>query len=93
MRYFAAVLVALALGGAIYYTRSPACVNTDEKVRLRLNEMAEYSYNNGCINAYIRLCDKRTDTLVRSKCQEAGIVECEVAAKGFRSWLTGQKKS
>ena len=89
-RWYQPLYLALLLTTPIACTK-PICENTEEKVRLRLNAMAESAYNHGCLNAYIRLCHEKPSLTLRSQCQDEGVIECEKGAKGFQDWLGATK--
>ena len=59
---------------------------------LKSNEMAEYAYQSGCTEAYIRFCGRISGLEERSQCQREGLRSCGGNAKGFRRWIEEGRK-
>ncbi len=62
-------------------------------VALKSNEMAEFAYQTGCLEAYIKACGRFDDDDVRGKCFHEGLKNCGGSARNFRSWIESGRRT
>jgi hypothetical protein len=61
-------------------------------VAFKANQMAEYAYQAGCLDAFITTCGKIAPDEERSLCQREGIKSCGGNARTFRLWIENGRK-
>jgi len=62
-------------------------IRSSEDTRSRLTHMAQYSYETGCYQEAMRVCNSIDMLDDRNKCLQDAFDHCPIAAKAFSDWV------
>jgi len=65
---------------------------TEADLKEKLTEVAEYSYETGCLNMALQLCSRVKDASTRRRCFEYGNRTCSNMSARYSRWIGERKK-